>query len=173
VCLLRSLTVVTPHFMKFALRQLVKSPGFTVIALLTLALGIGINTTAFTVLNRLLLQSLPYADSNRLVQIWATTPQTQTMPQSPGDFFDEKDQNTVFEHVAVYYANSYSSVAKPGQPPERFTTIKVSGDFLPMMGVVPTLGRVFTADAESCRPPTTIPSSSDPEPTSGAWMGRL
>jgi putative ABC transport system permease protein len=146
---LRSLTVVTPHFMKFALRQLVKSPGFSVIALLTLALGIGINTTAFTVLNRLLLQSLPYADSNRLVQIWATTPQTQTMPQSPGDFFDEKDQNTVFEHVAVYYANSYSSVAKPGQPPERFTTIKVSGDFLPMMGVVPTLGRVFTADEEA------------------------
>jgi predicted permease len=137
--------------MKFALRQLFKSPGFTLIALATLALGIGINTTAFTVLNRLLLQSLPYADSSRLVQIWATTPQTQSMPQSPGDFFDEKEQNTVFERVAVYYANTYSSVAKPGQPPERFTVIKVSGDFLPMMGVVPTLGRVFTADEDEHR----------------------
>src|SRR5450432_680798 len=124
--------------MKFALRPLLKSPGFTVIALSTLALGICINTTAFTVLNRLVLQSLPYADSSRLVQIWATTPQTQSMPQSPGDFYDEKEQNRVFERIAVYYANSYSSVAKSGQPPERFTTIKVSGDFLPMMGVVPS-----------------------------------
>jgi putative ABC transport system permease protein len=137
--------------MKFALGQLFKNPGFTIVALVTLALGIGINTTAFTVLNRLVLQALPYADSSRLVQIWATTPQTQSMPQSPGDFFDEKEQNTVFERIAVYYANTYSSVAKPGQPPERFTVVRVSGDFLPMMGVVPSLGRVFTPEEDEHR----------------------
>jgi putative ABC transport system permease protein len=145
--------------MRFALRQLYKSPGFTVIALVTLALGIGINTTAFTVLNRLLLQSLPFADSGRLVQIWGTTPQYKFMPQAPGDYFDIKEHNTVFERVAVYYANSLASLADPGQPPEKATSVAVVADFFPMMGIVPSLGRTFTADEEAHHAPVVLLSN--------------
>jgi len=71
-----------PNEIRF--RQLIKSPGFTVIALITLALGIGVNTTAFTVLNRLLFLSHPYPESSRMVQIWSTTPQSQSGAILPG-----------------------------------------------------------------------------------------
>jgi putative ABC transport system permease protein len=135
--------------MKSALRQLVKSPGFTVIALITLALGIGVNTTAFTILNRLLFQGLPFADSRRLVQIWATSPQSQFVPQSPGDYLDEKEQNTVFERTAAYLVYGDASLAEPGQLPERATGIAVAADFLPLMGIVPALGRAFTPDEDA------------------------
>ena len=91
----------TSRAVRFALRQLFKSPGFTVIALITLALGIGVNTTAFTVLNRLLLQPLPFPDSSRLVQVRSTSPKWQHLPHSPGDYYDEKEGNTVFEGMAV------------------------------------------------------------------------
>src|SRR6266540_3377020 len=101
---------------KFAVRQFVKNPGFTIFALVTLALGIGVNTTAFAVLNRLLLQSLPFRDPGRLVQIWGTTPQWKMMPQSPGDYFDERDSTTAFEHVAAYIASNMASFAEPNQP---------------------------------------------------------
>ncbi len=89
--------------MKFAFRQLLKNPGFTVVALITLTLGIGVNTTAFTVLNRLLLQPLPFPDSSRLVQVWSTSPKWQCSPHSPGDYDDEKEGNTVFAGMGVYY----------------------------------------------------------------------
>ena len=69
--------------MKLALRQLIKTPGFTVVALLTLALGIGVSTTAYTTLNRLLLQSLPFSHPDRLVQIWMTSPQSPEMGLAP------------------------------------------------------------------------------------------
>ena len=74
--------------MKFAIRQLLKSPGFAIVSLVTLALGIGVNTTAFTILNRLLLQGLPYPEPGRLVKVYRTGPQGNDMGQSPGDFFD-------------------------------------------------------------------------------------
>ena len=88
---------------KYALRRLLKSPGFTVVALLTLALGIGANTTAFTVLNRLLLYKLPYPEADRLVSVWVSMPQAQYMGVSPGNFCDLRAQNTVFQNVATYY----------------------------------------------------------------------
>ena len=137
--------------MKFAFRQLVKSPGFTIIALLTLALGIGANTTAFTVLNRFLLRPLPYRDTGRLVQIWGTSAQAQTLGQSPADYFDEREQNTVFEHVAAYYVNYSTSLAEPGQPAQQSTALVVAADFLPVLGVTPVLGRGFTAEDEAQR----------------------
>src|SRR4051812_2793698 len=88
-------------FMKNAIRQLVKNPGFTIVALATLALGIGINTTTFTVLNRLLLQRLPFREPERMVQIWASYGQYGLGGQAPGDYFDEKKHNTVFEDVVA------------------------------------------------------------------------
>src|ERR1700676_3838150 len=98
--------------MKFALRQLAKNPGFTVVALLTLALWIGVNSTAFTILNRLLLQSLPYQDPGRLVQVWSSNPHDRFAAQAPGDFFDEQEQNTVFSGMAAYVRGESGSFAE-------------------------------------------------------------
>ncbi len=134
--------------LKFAARQLLKNPGFTVVALLTLALGIGVNTTAFAVLNRLLLQSLPFREPGRLVQIWGTVPQWKMMPQSPGDYFDERDGTTVFEHVAAYNPSGMTSLAEPNQPALRCTTIYVTANFFPLLGVNTMLGRTFTTEEE-------------------------
>src|SRR5208283_1116517 len=127
--------------MKIAIRQLCKSPGFTFVALLMLALGIGVTTTCFTVLNRLLLQALPFRDPGRLVQIWATLPQSPTMAQSPGDYFDILEQNTVFDDVAAYYyAGWLTSLDEPDQPAVQCPVVKVDSKFLPLLGVNAALG---------------------------------
>jgi predicted permease len=133
---------------KFAIRQLLKSPGFTLISLVTLALGIGINTTAFTILNKLLLQGLPFPDPGGIVQVWRTEPQSNSLGQSPGDFFDERDQNTVFERMAVYYVSGSSSLAETGQPAQPTTILVSSSEFMHIIGVAPMLGRGFTTDDE-------------------------
>src|ERR1039458_149544 len=83
-----------------ASRSLRKNPGFTITALVTLALGIGVNTTAFTLLNRLLLRSLPFIATHRLVQIWSTSPQGPSSAQTQADYLDLRAQNSVFEDVA-------------------------------------------------------------------------
>src|SRR5476651_2623339 len=99
----------------FAVRQLLKNPGFTLVALATLTLGIGVNTTAFTALNRLLLQALPFRDPARLVQIWSTTGQPGFTGQTPGDYVDEADSTTVLDNIAAFTQNR-STLSEPGQP---------------------------------------------------------
>jgi putative ABC transport system permease protein len=133
---------------KYALRRLLKSPGFTVVALLTLALGIGANTTAFTVLNRLLLYRLPYPDPHRLVSVWVSMPQTQYMGVSPGAFCDVRSQNTVFQDVAVYYWVQ-GSLTEPGQPPQQLQKMPVSAQFCSVLGIFPATGRNFTEAEEA------------------------
>src|SRR5271169_1995011 len=112
--------------MKHAFRQLAKNPGFTVVALLTLAMGIGVNTTAFTILNRLLLQSLPYRDPAHLVQVWSSNPHDNYAAQAPGDFFDEQEQNTVFSGMAAYVQGESASLAEQGQPPVRVGSVSMT-----------------------------------------------
>jgi putative ABC transport system permease protein len=129
---------------KLAFRRLLKSPGFAIIALITLALGIGVNTTAFTVLNRLLLKALPFPDSGRLVQVWSTSPKSESLPHSPGDYYDEKSQNTVFERMGVYYTYGSTSFAELGKPPILVNGIAVDCEFCPTMGIAATVGRTFT-----------------------------
>ena len=146
--------------MKHALRQLAKNPGFTVFALVTLALGIGVTTTAFTTLNRLLLQSLPYRETDRLVQLWASSPRDSEMDQSPGDFVDERDHNTVFEVMAAYYPGWTASLAEPGQAPIRCLSTRVTASFFPMMGSQPQMGRLFTQEEEKHDDPVVLVSNS-------------
>jgi len=142
--------------MRFVIRQLLKSPGFAIISLLTLALGIGINTTTFTILNRLLLQGLPYPDPGRLVKVYRTGPQANDMGQSPGDFFDEREPNAAFDKMALFYVNTMGSVSEKGQTAQRATEMKVTADFLPILGMAPVVGRGFTADDEAHHAPLVI-----------------
>jgi putative ABC transport system permease protein len=133
--------------LRYAVRQLLRSPGFTAISLLTLALGIGVNTSMFSVLNALLLRSLPYPDGDRLVRVYRTAPQSQTRPHAPANFLDYRTQSDAFEHLAAFWPTSYNA-ASPGQPPLRLHGLNVSAQFFSVLGIQPALGRVFTTEED-------------------------
>ncbi len=145
--------------MKFALRQLGKNPGFTVVALLTLAMGIGVNTSAFTFLNRVLLQSLPYRDSGRLVQVWSLKAGDDSGAQAPGDFFDEQESNTVFSGMAAYVRGESGSFAESGKPPVRVGSVRMTASFFAVLGVQPQLGRLPSPEEEARSEPVTLLSN--------------
>src|SRR2546429_3867722 len=93
--------------LKFALRQLLKNPGFAIIAVMTLALGIGANTAIFSVINAVLLRPLPYPESERLVWLSERGPNFPTMSISYPNFSDWREQQTVFEQKGGYNLGSY------------------------------------------------------------------
>src|SRR5258708_15345074 len=82
---------------RYGFRMLLKHKGFTTVATLTLALGIGVNTAMFSVLNTFLFRSLPYPQSSQLVRVFRTSPISQNWPHNPGVFLTEREKNTVFE----------------------------------------------------------------------------
>src|ERR1041384_8051922 len=127
---------------RFSLRMLQKHKGFTIVSALTLALGIGVNTAMFSVLNTFLFGSLPYPQSERLVRVWRTSPHSQNWPFSAANFFDQHDQNTVFERMSAYTYGG-RTLTEQGQPAERLLSLVATADFFPMMGVAPAHGRVF------------------------------
>jgi putative ABC transport system permease protein len=127
---------------RYSLRMLLKNKGFTVVAALTLALGIGVNTAMFSVLNTFLFGSLPYPQSERLVRVWRTSPHSQSWPFSAGNFFDQRAQNTVFEKMAAYNFSS-RNLTEEGQTAERLLGLAATADFFPMMEVAPARGRLF------------------------------
>ena len=92
--------------LQFGLRVLLKRPGVSAIAVLTLALGIGANTAIFSVVNAVLLNPLPYREPDRLVALWENVPGHGRWRTSPANFFDWKKQNTVFEDVAAFGAST-------------------------------------------------------------------
>jgi predicted permease len=130
---------------KLALRQLAGEPGFLAVALLTLALGIGINTTIFSVMNALMLQPLPYPDAGRLVRIYTTLPEFQSADFAPANYLDIRAQSTRFSALAVSNSSS-CNVAEPGQVAEQAIISFVSADFFPLMGIPPAIGRYITVD---------------------------
>ena len=98
--------------LRFALRLLVKNPGFALIAAIIMALGIGANTAIFTIVNKVLLEPLPFRDVDRIVQVWHTPPQSSfpgitTFSISPANFLDWQRQNHVFESMALYSGASF------------------------------------------------------------------
>jgi len=133
-----------------AVRRLARSPGFTAAALLTLALGIGVNATTFTVVNALALKAPPFADDGRLVMVYYSNPQAQSWPNTPGNFQDLRQRSTVFESLAAFSSET-PNLGEPGQPAERLTGMRVSADFLPMLGVAPAMGRFFTKEEDQGR----------------------
>jgi putative ABC transport system permease protein len=129
--------------MRYALRQLIKNPGFTIVALLTLALGIGVNTTAFTALNRLMLQSLPFKDPDHMVAVWSNG-ERGIQDMTPGDYVDVCDQNTMFEDFAAYVPGTRQSLAEPGQPPAQYVVTATTANFFPLLGIKAMMGRIYT-----------------------------
>ncbi len=135
---------------RFGIRSLVKQPAFAGIAIITLALGIGANTAVFSVINAVLLKSLPYKEPESLVLVWGDTPEERNLKGrnqvSATDTADYRSQNTVFEDVATY-AGWYPIMSGLDQP-ERIPAIQVGDGFFTVMKGVPILGRVFTSEEQ-------------------------
>lgn len=136
--------------MRHALRSLLKSPGFTLVALLTLALCIGVNTTAFSVLNTLLLHRAPYPAADQLVRLYRTAPQSTGrgfLFHAPANYIDYRSQNDVFSQLAAFQFSNFSFSA-PEEPPDRLRGLLVTPDFFPLLGVTAILGRTFTEEED-------------------------
>ena len=129
--------------LRHSVRMLRKSPGFTTVAVLALALGIGANTAIFTVVNAALLRPLPFPDSDRLVHIRETYGRMRDGSASAPDFRDFQEQNRVFDYVAAYEGSSFTLLGRDAS--ERVSGAFVSPDFVPMLGVTPLKGRWFAS----------------------------
>src|SRR2546425_4662245 len=134
------------HDLKFACRQLLKNPGFTVVAVLTLALGIGANTAIFSVVHAVLLRPLPYPESDRLVWLSERGPNFPTMSISYPNFADWRAQQTVFDYLGVYNWGSYNLTGKGG--PQRLTGVRISADALAALRARTAVGRLFDNDED-------------------------
>lgn len=133
---------------RFGFRMLRKSPGFTVVAVLTLALGIGPNTAIFSFVYGVLLAPLPYHDASRLVVLNETTPRVGNVSTSYPNFLDWRDQNRSFSQMAYIEQMSFNLAGAGVTQPENINGDSVSPNFLSMMGVRPFIGRDFDASEE-------------------------
>jgi putative ABC transport system permease protein len=129
--------------------MLLKRPGFTIIAVLTLALGIGANTAIFSVVNAVVLRPLPYAAPDRLVMIWETMPGNDKRWVAPGNFVDWQKQNQSFEQIAAYANTSLTNLNLTGATePEKLTGVAVTMNIFSTLGVEAALGRTFLPEDE-------------------------
>ncbi|MFL6513578.1 MAG: ABC transporter permease, partial [Chthoniobacterales bacterium] len=162
----RNLVADVSQDLRYGIRVLLKNPGFTVAAVVALALAIGANSVIFSVVNAVLLRPLPFKDSQRLVVVWENAAHLgfpkDTPP--PGTFLDWQQQNTVFTGMAATALKSFN-VLGAGEP-ERVDGRKVSANLFDLLGVRPVLGRTFSADED--KPGTHVAILSE-----GLWKRRF
>ncbi len=134
--------------MRLALRQLAASPGFSAVAILTLALAIGANTTIFSAVDAVLLHPLPYPNPGRLVIALEDLPlhRLHGIPPSPQDFVEFRREATCFSYIAG--VNQISATLTADAAPEEVNALRISASAFPMLGVTPIAGGLFTADDE-------------------------
>ena len=153
---------------RYALRMLIKSPGFSLVAILTLALGIGANTAIFSVVNALLLRPLPYADPGRVVMLWQNLKARGGPAQewaTPGNFVDWRDTRSLFEKTAAVqgWQPTLTGVAEP----EPLRGEQVTQEYFDVLGVQPALGRVFRPEEDVPNAPRVVVLGH------GLWMRRF
>src|SRR5215475_4894124 len=134
--------------LRFGFRQSLAKPGFTAIAILSLAPGIGANTAIFSLVDAVLLRPLPYQDPDRLVMVWEDAAKIgfpRNTP-APANYADWKTQNRVFEDMAAGAWRSFN-LTDEGEP-EKVEAQAMTANFFPLLGVKPELGRVFTGEED-------------------------
>src|SRR5438093_13022918 len=156
--------------LKFAFRQLLKNPGFTVVAVLTLALGIGANTAIFSVVNCVLIRPLPFPAADRLIMIQGIHQREDRTEQRFNSVFDPDfkqwtEQNHVFEQMAAY--GSGEATLLSGGEPRRIRSAEVTVDFFALLGVKPLLGRTFLSEEHAAGGPRAVLLSE------GLWRHRF
>ena len=136
--------------LKFAFRQLLKNPGFTAVAVLTLALGIGANTGIFSVIDAVLLTALPYREPDRIVMLWTDNPSLNLgfheLPPAPPDLLDWRSQARSFEQIAAFRTR-LADLSEQGDP-ERVGGVQATANLFSLLGAQPMFGRVFSTDEE-------------------------
>jgi len=140
----------------YAWRTLRKSPGFTSVAVLTLALGIGASTAMFSVINAILLRPMPYAQPEQLVRLWEDSTNAgfpQNTP-APANYFDWKAQAKSYSHMAAFRRQSLT-LASNGEP-TRLEAMQTDADLFPLLGVQPFLGRTFQPSEDNAGAPLTV-----------------
>jgi len=133
---------------RYGLRGLLRQPGFTVIAVLSLALGIGANTAMFSLVNAVLLKPLQFADPNRLVVLWEDDPSIGAIHDdvAVANFVDWKTQNKVFDDMAALSFRSFN-ITGDGEP-EKVMAYGATANFFPLLGATPSLGRNFLPEED-------------------------
>lgn len=136
------------HDISFSVRMLLKHPAFSIVAVVSLAIGIGANSAIFSVVDTLLLRPLPYAESDRLVILWSRSPGLNVDQDwfSPAQYFDVKTQNNVFDQTAVSIGGSYNLTGGGG--PEHVDAARVSSSFFNLMGARALLGRTLQEEED-------------------------
>src|SRR5881392_3296311 len=142
--------------LKLGFRQLRKSPGFTFVAVLTLALGIGANTAIFSIVNAVLLRPLPYPDADRIMVLSESSGPGQDYSVALPDYFDWRNENTVFEHLAATHKESRNLSGIPGREPERVSCASVTRNFFNIIGLPPEIGRTFSEDEDKVGAPAVV-----------------
>src|SRR5215475_3377677 len=135
--------------LRYGMRTLLKNPGFTLIAVITLALGIGANTAIFSVVDAVLLRPLPYPEADRLVFLWSTM-KSQGVPTSGTsmpDYREMRDQNRTLEGLAGFYYGDFN-LSPAGGEPERVQGAYVTSNLFNALKVSPALGRLFTPEED-------------------------
>jgi putative ABC transport system permease protein len=133
--------------LRYGGRMLWKNPGFTIVAVITLALGIGANTAIFSVVNAVLLRPLPFAEPERLVMVWLKGSEAaggNRVPLPVADLLDWRAQNRSFESVGAFRTAAYNYIG--GESPERVRVADVTANFFTTLGAQPALGRTFQSD---------------------------
>jgi putative ABC transport system permease protein len=141
---------------RYAFRMLRKQPGFSAIAILTLALGIGANTAIFSIVNAVLLRPLPYPDADRIMVLNESSGPGQDYSVALPDYFDWRNDNTVFEHLAATHKESRNLSGIPGRDPERVSCASVTRNFFSVVGVSPEIGRIFSEDEDKVGAPPVV-----------------
>src|SRR5260370_28814984 len=125
-----------------------KNPGFTLVAVLTLALGIGANTAIFSVVDTVLLRPMPYPNPDRIVQFMLSSPQESFNLSSIPKFMAWREQTSTLQDFAAYESDSPGINLTEGELPEQLRDILVSADFFRLFGATLDFGRTFTADED-------------------------
>jgi predicted permease len=135
--------------LRHAVMSFVRTPGFTLAAVLSLAIGVGVNTSIYSVASALLLRPLPYADADRLAILWNRSPGLGIAEDwfSTAQYFDIRNHAQGFEHVALAIGGNYNLTENGGEP-ERVGTIRATAGLLSMLGAEPAIGRLLVNDDE-------------------------
>src|SRR6266849_7531403 len=137
------------HDLRFGFRMLRKAPGFTIVAVIVLALGIGANTAIFSVVNAVLLRPMPFQDPERLVVVWETSPRTKkNNVANPQNFAEWRTRNRSFEAMAGYVPFQLSVSITGDGPPEDVPVNYITREFFPILGVQPAIGRNFLREED-------------------------
>lgn len=140
--------------LKYAARTLADARGFTLTAVLVVALGVGANTAVFSLVDQVMIRPLPFAEPGRLVKLWEIHPGYSRLELSPANYRDWKAMSHSFESMAAFTAVSHNLVGQ-GEP-ERVETEHVSAGLFPLLGAQPLMGRLFTAEEDQPDAPRTL-----------------